>query len=213
MEYFSMFRNSFNDCHYVSSDELRKIIDSWTCFIKQFTNDGWDAYLVSVLFHRIAGPIETKKTQMNQEIERVYNRLGTRMVKDTWSPKWTHYLPIGVFLPDFPVPKRKGEKSSIEDVSINDGLHKGGIILANKWGRVREGLERHFGHEKEVYQTGKIRNINIAPITHDLGDAVDYTFKSLKRRTCGLNDVQVLSWGGSAPAAEATRRWMMRAFS
>jgi hypothetical protein len=207
-----MYQSSFNDCHYISSDDISRQIASWTCFIKQFTNEGWDAYLVSVLFHKIAGSMDTKKAQMNQETERIYNRLGTRMVRKTWSPKWARYLPIGIFVPDFPVPKSKGKKSSIEDVSINDGLHMGGILLGNKWGKVREGLERHFNHEKEVYQTGKIRNINIAPITHDLEDAVDYTFKSLKRRSCGLNDVQVLNWGGSAPAAEATRRWMMRAF-
>lgn len=208
-----MYQSSFNDRDYISSDEITKIIESWTRFIKQFTNEGWDAYLVSVLFHKIAGSMDTKKAQMSQETERIYNRLGTRMVRKTWSPKWARYLPIGIFVPDFPVPKNKGKKSSIEDVSINNGLHMGGILLGNKWGKVREGLERHFDHEKEVYETGKIRSVNIAPITHDLEDVVDYTFKSVKRRSCGLNDVQVLNWGGSAPAAEATRRWMMRAFA
>src|SRR5580704_9977355 len=155
-----MYSSASNDCHYISTQDIQRIIDGWTHLIQGFVDKGWDAYLVSILFHQLAGSRKTKIIQMQQEIERVYNRLGTRMFRNTWSPKWAKYLPIGVFAPDLPVPKsRKGEKSTILDVSINDGQHMGGIILANKWGRIRGDLGDHFSKEKHLYEAGKIRSI------------------------------------------------------
>jgi len=192
-----MFSSASNDCHYISTQDIQRIIDGWTQMIQGFVDEGWDAYLVSILFHQLAGLRKTKIIQMQQELGRVYNRLGTRMFRDTWSKKWAKYLPIGIFVPDYSVPKsRKGEKSTIEDVSINDGQHMGGIILANKWGRIQSDLGGHFSKEKDLYETGKIRTIGIKPITYGLPSAVDYTFKSLKRRTSTIADVLVLNWGG-----------------
>jgi hypothetical protein len=192
-----MYPSASNDCHYISTQDIQRIIDGWTQMIQGFVDQGWDAYLVSVLFHQLAGSRKTKIIQMQQEIKRVYNRLGTRMFRNTWSPKWAEYLPIGIFVPDLPVPKsRKGEKSTILDVSINDGQHMGGIILANKWGRIQSDLGGHFSKEKHLYETGKIRSIGMKPITYGLPSVVDYTFKSLKRRTSTMDDVLVLNWGG-----------------
>jgi len=192
-----MFSSASNDCHYINTQDIQRIIDAWTQLIQGFVDQGWDAYLVSVLFHQLAGSRKTKIIQMNQEITRVYNRLGTRMIRNPKSPKWAKYLPIGVFVPDYPVPKfRKETKSTILDVSINDGQHMGGIILANKWGRIRSDLGDHFSDEKDMYETGKIRSIGIKPITYGLPAVVDYTFKSLKRRTSTIDDVLVLNWGG-----------------
>jgi hypothetical protein len=203
---FSMYQ-TFND-EYISSDATTEIIDGWRMMIVRHMMKGWDAYLVSFLFHEIPGSKEAKKIQMYREIERVYNRLATRMVRKTWSPTQAVNLPVGIFLVDFPVHKRRAQKkSTIEDVSINDGMHVGGILLANKWGRIRENLENHFDHENEVYKTGKIRSIGIRQITRDVDKAVNYTFKSLKRRSCTPDDVLVLNWGGSVKLSPELQRW------
>jgi hypothetical protein len=200
-----------NDCHYISNKEIQKIIDGWTHWIRSFVDMGWDAYMVTVLFHQVAGSRKTKLLQMNQEVERTYNLLGTRIVRKPRSAKWAGYLPIGIFIPDLPVPKsRWGKKSKIADVSINDGLHMGGIIIANKWARVRTDLREHFIKEKDLYKQGKIRSIDVAPITDHLEDVVDYTFKSLKRRTSSLNDVLVLNWGGSGRRPDILRETMRK---
>jgi hypothetical protein len=108
------------------------------------------------------------------------------------------YLPIGIFVPDYPVPKsRGGGGNTIADVSINDGLHMGGIVIANRFGKIPTYLESHFREEKRTYRSGKVRYIDVRRITHDVAKVVDYTFKSLKRRTCTPDDVVVLNWGGS----------------
>jgi hypothetical protein len=201
-----------NDYSFNSTQHLQALIQAHTHWIKGFLDAGWDGYLFSVMFHQLPGSRKTKIVQMQQELERVYNRLVTRMVRKPRSPRWAGYLPVGLFVPDLPVPKiRKGKKSTIADVSINDGLHMGGIVLGNKWGRVRTGLEKHFKEEKDTYVTGKIREIDIERITHNLDDVVEYTFKSLKRRTSSPDDVLVLNWGGSARRPDLFREMIRKA--
>jgi hypothetical protein len=188
-----------NDYSFNSTKRLQALIQAHAHWIKGFLDAGWDGYLFSVMFHQLAGSRKTMIIQMQQEVTRVYNRLGTRMVRKPRSPGWAGYLPVGLFIPDLPVPKRrKGKKSTIADVSINDGLHMGGIVLGNKWGRVRTNLKKHFKEEEDKYVTGKIREIYIKRITHDPENPVEYTLKSLPRRTLSPDDVLVLNWGGSA---------------
>lgn len=183
----------------MSDDEIKRTIDAWTAFIGRFMNVGWDVYMVTVLFHQLSGSKNAKLAQMNREMERLYSRLATRTVKKTRSPRWAAYLPKGIFVPDLPVPKsKKNEKCKIADVSINDGLHMGGIIIANRWARISTSLRSHFQKEEETYRRGKIRYIDVRPITHDLASAVDYTFKSVTRRKFTPDDVLLLNWGGAA---------------
>jgi hypothetical protein len=149
---------------------------------------------------------------MNQEVERLYNRLATRMVKKTRSPEWVGYLPIGIFVLDLPMPKyRGGSKSTIADVSINDGMHMSGIVIGNRWGKMRIGLHEHFKTEMGRYLTDKLRHVDVQPITHDSGYAVEYALKSLVKRTASPDEVLVLNWGGSASRPTLMRE-MVRHF-
>jgi len=87
----------------------------------------------------------------------------------------------------------------------------GGIVLGNRWGRVRTGLKKHFKEYEDEYVTGKIRKIYVEPITHTPENAVEYTFKSLLKRTSKPDDVLVLNWGGSARRPDVLREGMRKA--
>jgi hypothetical protein len=115
------------------------------------------------------------------------------------SPNWAGYLPVGVFVPDLPVPKYGNDqkKATIKDVTINHGLHMGGIVLANRWVRNSD-LAKHVEDKRKRYVTGIIRELEVTPIKRTLETAVDYTFKSVKRRTSSLDEVLILNWGESA---------------
>ena len=187
------------DYGFHSTAHLKVIVDAFGKWTKKYLDMGWDGYLFQVMFHDLAGSRETKIIQMKQEVERVYNHLATRMVRKPNSPSWAGYLPIGLFVPELPVPKkRKSKKSTIADVSINDGLHMSGIVLGNRWGRVRESLADHFRESEDHYVTGKIRGIYVGRITHDPEYTVEYALKSLPRRNSSPDDVLLLNWGGSA---------------
>jgi hypothetical protein len=198
-----------------STAHLKAIVDAYAQWINGFLDDGWDGYLFSVMFNDLPGKRNTKIIQMYQEVERLYNRLATRMVKKPRSPEWAGYLPIGIFIPDLPVPKyREGLKSTIADVTINDGMHMHGIVVGNKWGKMRVGLHEHFKNELGRYLTDKLRRVDVQPITHNRGYAVEYTLKSLVKRTASPDEVLVLNWGGSASRPtvirELVRQFMAR---
>ena len=190
---------SENDYGFHSTAHVKAIVEAYGHRVREFLEMGWDGYLFSIMFHDLVGSRETKIIQMKQEVERVYNHVATRMVRNPRSPSWAGYLPIGLFVPDLPVPKRhEGKKSTIADVSINEGLHMHGIVLGNRWGRVRESLTDHFKEFEDHYVNGKIRQIHVRRITHNPEYVVDYTLKSLRRRSASPDDVLLLNWGGSA---------------
>jgi hypothetical protein len=177
-----------------NDDELYdQWIAMWTRKILAAFHGDWDAYMISILFHPLGGSHQAKLIQMHRAAERLYNRLATRTVRD---PRSIHkfFLPMAVFVPDYPVPKSKGKKSTIADVSINDGLHLGGLIIANRMRRITTSLKTHFDDNRRTYRQDGIRSIGIDAITHDVRKVVDYTFKSLERGTSSFDDVRVHSW-------------------
>jgi hypothetical protein len=128
--------------------------------------------------------------QMHQQLERWYGRLATRTVRKTRSPIWAPYLPKGIFVPDLPVPKRS--KQSLLDVSINDGLHMDGIVVANRWARIPETLDVYFEENLGTYVTSKLRHIDVQRITYRARYVTEYALKSLKRSTFSEDDILVL---------------------
>jgi hypothetical protein len=189
--------NKSTDKNFNSTRHLKSLIQGHAQWIQRFLDQGWDGYLFTVNFNHLPGKRDTKIIQMHQEVTRLYGRLATRMIRKPRSPKWAPLIPMGIFIPDKPVPKsRKGQKSTIADVSINDGLHMHGIVLGNRWGRIRVPLDQYFEENAGKYLDGKIRNIDVQRITHEPGYVVDYAFKSLLKRTASTDDILVLNWGG-----------------
>ena len=71
-----------------------------------------------------------------------------------------------------------------------------GIVLGNRWGRIRVPLDQYFEENAAKYVKGKIRNIDVQRITHEPGYVVGYALKSLLKRTASTDDILVLNWGG-----------------
>jgi hypothetical protein len=189
-------------CGLGNKKHLQAIADGHGAWIRKFIDDGWDAYFFTVMFRPISGSRDRQAMQMQQEVEKIYNRLATRMVRKPQSPKWKGLLPIGLFSPDFPVRKyglgEGGDPSTVECASINNGLHMHGIILANRWGRIPIGLHEHFRSEMRHYLTPKVQRIHIEPIRHSPEEVVDYALKAVVRRRISIDDIRVLNWGGDS---------------
>ncbi len=189
----------FNGCRFLSDEDIASIIQGYGKMVSDLIDDGWNAYYVSILFHQLPGSEKSHLEQMKREVSCLYSRLATRTVKDTRSKGWAGYLPVAIFAPDLPVPKRRGKpKAALADVSTNGGLHMNGIIVANRWGKIRTGLERHFAENKHVYEKGIVRAIDVGRRKkRDLTTTTDYTFKQIKRPRFSIDDIVVLNWGGS----------------
>jgi hypothetical protein len=118
---------------FVSLGQLQARIQAHAQWIQRFLDAGWDGYFFTVMFNNLPGKRDTKIIQMHQEVTTLYGCLAKTMVRKRRSPKWAGYFPIAIFSPDLPVPKsRNGQKSTVADVSINEGLHSQGIVLANR---------------------------------------------------------------------------------
>jgi hypothetical protein len=185
-----------NGYSFNSTTQLQARIQGHAQWIQQFLDAGWDGYLFSVMFNNLPGKRDAKIIQIHQEVTKLYDRLAKRMVRKPRSPRWAGYCPIAIFSPDLPVPKsRNGQKSAVADVSINDGLHSHGIVLANQWGRVPVPLDEYFEEKGRQYLTEKTRHIDVRRITYNPDYIVGYALKGIIRRTASDDDVLVLDWG------------------
>jgi hypothetical protein len=167
------------------------LIQAHADWAQQWLDRGWDGYLFSFMFNQLPGSRHAMVQQMHQHIEnRWYGRLATRTVRKTRSPVWIPFLPKGILVPDLPVFKRA--KLGLRDVSINDGLHMHGIVVANRWARIPETLDVHFEENPGTYLSRKLRHIDVRRITHSAEYVTEYALKSLKRRTFFEDDILVL---------------------
>ncbi len=175
---------AFNSCH---RDD---IIDAFGKWIKQDVKTGWDAYLFTFMFNQLFGSREAKVQQMHDEITGLYRKLVTRAVRKPTSPKFAHLLPKGVFFPDGPAYKRK--KQPLSDVSVNDGLHMHGVVVATRESRLKEGLDEHFREHRAMYETSKMYRIHVQLIDQRVVNTTDYAGKALKKPRFSTDDVLIL---------------------
>jgi hypothetical protein len=83
-------------------------------------------------------------------------------------------------------------KLGLRDVSINDGLHMHGIMVANRWVRIPETLDVYFEENLSDFLIGNLRHIDVELITDRPKYTAAYGMKGLKRPTFSEDDVLVL---------------------
>ena len=172
-------------------DHRLALIDAYGDWLQQWLDQGWDGYLLTFMFNQLPGSRRAMVQQMHQHVEnRWYGRLATRMVRKPSSPIWVPFLPKGIFVPDLPV--SKGAKQSLRDVSINEGLHMHGVMVANRWVRIPETLDVYFEENLSKFLVGKLRHIDVEQITDSPRYVVGYGMKGLKRPIFSEDDVLVL---------------------
>jgi hypothetical protein len=105
-----------------------------------------------------------------------------------------------MLFPDLPVYKRK--KRSLNDVSINDGLHYGGIALTPPISRFRSPLDTYFEENQKKYVNRRLARIHVEPIISNDWYVTDYVAKSIKRGTVSEDDIVILPRTPSEMPAE-----------
>jgi hypothetical protein len=163
----SMFRRdpdiAASPFHRYSSSNLSKLINGYSKWIKQYLDEGWRPFLLSFMFKPLCNG--GKMVQMNDEIERVYSTLITRVVRNPRSPFQSHLSPILIVVPDLPV--RKRQKQPLNNLSINCGLHMHG------------------------YVKNRLLRLDVEVIDSNLAYVVDYAFKSVKKHKVDFDDILI----------------------
>ena len=191
---FSHLRNVLNGritnlMNFPNNSDL-SFLEAYGHWINEWMQQGWDGYLITFMFHNLSGSMSTQVSQMHQEVTKAFSKLVTRMVRKPRSPSWAALLPKGVFVPDLPVVKRT--KTPLKDVVTNDGLYMHGIIVANRWCRLIDPLDCHFREKRRTYAAGKIRSIDVVPITERPQYTTEYAGKGLKRPCFNTDHVLIL---------------------
>lgn len=82
--------------------------------------------------------------------------------------------------------------------SANHELHMRGIVIANRWRKMRAVLNEHFAKNKRDYLRGKILDIHVERFDQHGGSdshAVGYLLDGLLTRTFIPDDILILNWG------------------
>jgi hypothetical protein len=169
------------------------IINGYSQMITDRLNAGWDGYLLTFMYKPIRGSHRNVNRQMERELERVYAKSLTRIIRKPAAHQISE-LPLWIACPDYPVPKGDEERQSLRDVVINDGRHVHAIAAIPPWSRLKEDLATHFDDQLSLYATGEsaLWRIHTVPITHDPDYVNGYALKSLKRARAGAGEIVVL---------------------
>lgn len=149
------------------------------------TEEGYQPYLVTLMFRPLGGSTTSIDRQIERETERVYATLLTRVVRYPKRASAIGRLPIWFCCLDRPVIKRT--RQSLRDVVPNDGRHLHAVALQPPWSRLHEDLVTHFGREYATYvhAGGALDHLDVRAITHRLDNVVDYVRKQVGRDRAG----------------------------
>jgi hypothetical protein len=154
-------------------------------------HNGFEFYLITIMFCPLPGSAVTKQKIMMEEVERIYATLLTRVIR---KPKSTSLidLPLWIVCPDFPVPKYA--KQSLPSVSINQGLHVHALALVPPITRLKRPLDAEIRRHQELLTKNQDRvfRLHAEVVTHDEGYVVGYAMKSLVRRRSSSDSILIL---------------------
>src|SRR4051812_540873 len=161
-------------------------IESFSTWVTGYMDNHWDGCLLSFMFQHLPGSKASVLRQMERELERVYGRVLTRIVRKPRCEAHQGKLPIWLACPDLPVPKRK--KQCLPDVTLNDGLHIHALALIPPGSRMNERLDQHFAAQQALYVRREhalarhpLARVHAQPIISDPGYVTEYVLKSLMR--------------------------------
>jgi hypothetical protein len=152
----------------------------------------WEPYLLTFMFNHLPGSVESKLKQMTNEVMRFYSTLITRVLRKPNQKKNASLRPLFIASPDLPV--RKSVKSSLKDVTVNDGLHYHALVFIPKDCRLTVALNIHINDNLGLYlgNHGVLRVINVKTYTHDPHWMADYVMKGCKRNPAFVEHVLLL---------------------
>lgn len=169
----------------------QQLIDAYCQLLNGYIERGWDAYLVSFMFHQLPGGEKARLEQMKRNVTRVKEVLTTRIVRFPKSAAGSLRKPIFLGMPDLPVPKKR--KTKILDYTINDGLHYQAILAVPPKNRLKTSLPEHFKIHHRLYLGDEgLRTIQLEPLVETPKKAVRYTLKSLKRHRFDEDEIGLL---------------------
>lgn len=163
-------------------------VEAYSHWTKALVEGGWNANFVNLMFNHLPKRQSCFTDPMEDEAERVYRTLLTRVVR---SPrKQIGSLPIFWGCPDFPV--WKVGKVSRRDEGVNAGRHYNGLLFLPPVSRLECSLSEHFDQNSEQYvgRGRPLQRLHVTPMS--FGNMSDYALKAFKRGHIAYDNVLIL---------------------
>ena len=96
----------------IAKNTVRQLITGYSQLLQERMDHGFDAYFLSFMFKPFTGSQKALLSQMNDEVQRVYSTLVTRVARNPRAESQTASLPFLITCPDRPVYKEKKQKLS-----------------------------------------------------------------------------------------------------
>jgi hypothetical protein len=191
-----------------NSDNIPDIIAGYNQMVESYERKGWSGTLLTFTYNQMRGTRRTVLAEMQDEVERVYTLLLTRIIRDPRNPENRSILPFLLGVPDYPV--HKHQKVLLKDFLVNGGLHIHAPMYVPPESRLKVGLDEHIADNREFYvsQSGRLAYLDATDIDRTPWKLVDYVFKSLKRGRISPEDIIILPKAASElePASHIVRR-------
>src|SRR5688500_6886256 len=136
------WRRSNMSSYQQSTANYAQIIPGYGEMAHRYVEEGWEPYLSTCMFNELRRSPQSVRRQMERDIERVYAKSLTRIVRNPTAPSAVGKLPVWIVCPDYAVPKHA--KQDLQDVTVNDGRHAHGLTLMPPNSRLSTGLDDHF---------------------------------------------------------------------
>jgi hypothetical protein len=174
-------------------NSLKENIGAYANWVKRRIDEGYDGHLMTFVFNQLRGDIRQMNLQMQHQIENMYASFLTRLHRNPHAVDVIH--PILISCPDFPVPKY--EKTSLRQITTNDGLHYHGLLLIPPGrSRLMGSTAQHFADNQSYYVRDHILNrIDVRPITHDVDRVTEATLPNadLKQKSSWVRALEYLA--------------------
>jgi hypothetical protein len=176
----------------VALADINNYIDGLSELVTHHIKNGFEPYIATFLFRSLPTSDVASKGIMAEEITGVYGRFLTEVIRNPWSEKNQTNRPIFIGCPDWPVPK--GKRGKLKQQVGTSGIHFAGVLLIPPVNRLKRGIVDHFEQKRSAYiwPDRRLERIHIEHIGDDVDRVVSYTFKSLRRRRCEIDDVVLL---------------------
>jgi hypothetical protein len=182
-----MTRNSYQ----FASVDLVRYIDGLATMVRHYVKQGYEPYILTFQFRSLPDSDQASKDAMAREVERVYARFLTEVVRNPWSERNANSRPVFIGCPDWPVHKKKHRRLFTDAQS---GIHFAGILLLPPFNRLKAGVKHHFQDKRSAYirRPHRLSSIHVEHVDTDVEKVVEYSFKALKHRRCHFDDIMVL---------------------
>lgn len=174
-----MYKVIFDKMQLSISNKIRRSYGQW---VKDLVDQDYKPFFLSFMFHPTGfSPKENFVPLAQGDIRRCYSRIATRFARRPNDIRERSKLPIMLVAPDLPVPKT--EKSSIKDVSINDGLHFHAMFLQPPISRFKRKfhLWAKANHDQLIDET-RIARLWVGRVVHTPDYMTEYAFKTVGNR-------------------------------